>query len=150
MRLVMALALAAPLAATPQDPAPPAAAAPANAELVGQLTDQLKISPQQAEGAAGALFGLAKTKLSPADFGKVSASVPGMDGLLKAAPALDAKAGALAALGGQAGGLASLAGSFSKLGLKPEMALKTAPILTDFVGQKGGAEVAGLLAGVLK
>lgn len=73
-----------------------------------------------------------------------------MDGLLKAAPALDAEAGALAALGGQAGGIASLAGSLSMLGLKPEMALKTAPILTDFVGQKGGAEVAGLLAGVLK
>jgi hypothetical protein len=145
--MLMALTLSVPLALGAQEAAAPASASP---ELVGQLTDQLKITPQQAEGAAGALFGLAKTKLSADDFGKVAGAVPGMDSLLKAAPALDPKASAVAALAGSAGGIASLAGSFSKLGLSPDMALKAVPILTDFVGKKGGAEVGKLLAGVLK
>src|SRR5262245_41628350 len=54
-------------------------------ELVGQLTKQLNIKPEQAIGGAGALFGVAKTKMKPEDFLKVSNAVPGMDGLLKAA-----------------------------------------------------------------
>lgn len=59
---------------------------PASPELVGQLTQGLSVTPQQATGGAGALFGLAKSKLSPADFGKIAAVVPGMDSFLKAAP----------------------------------------------------------------
>lgn len=64
----------------------PAAAAPNNG-LVGLLTKQLHISPQQAQGGAGAIFGLVKTKVSPEQFSKISSAVPGMDGLLNAAPA---------------------------------------------------------------
>src|SRR5262252_627081 len=59
-----------------------------NPELVGQLSKELDSTPAQAEGAAGALFGLAKSRLSAGDFSKVAAAVPGMDGLLKAAPPL--------------------------------------------------------------
>src|SRR5579864_5865518 len=55
-------------------------------ELVGQLTKQLSVTPRQARGGAGALFGFAKSRLSVADFSKVDAAVPGMSGLLKAAP----------------------------------------------------------------
>src|SRR5262245_29195612 len=55
-------------------------------ELVDQLTKQLSITPEQAIGGSGAIFGLAKTKLKPEEFSKVSDAVPGMDGLLKAAP----------------------------------------------------------------
>jgi hypothetical protein len=63
----------------------PAAAAPNN-ELVNMLTSSLHISPQQAQGGAGAIFGLVKSKVSPAEFNKLSQAVPGMDGLLNAAP----------------------------------------------------------------
>jgi hypothetical protein len=129
--------------------------APANPELVGALAKELGSTPQQAEGAAGALFGLAKTKLSPADWTKVAGAVPGMDGLLKAAPA--AAAGAAGAAGAPAvpsgpglGGLSSVAGAFTKLGLKPEMAMKAVPILTNFVTKSGGPAVGQLLAGALK
>src|SRR5262245_45182668 len=124
-------------------------------ELVGQLSKELSISPEQATGGAGALFGLAKTRLKPAEFGQVSKAVPGMDGLLKAAP--KSKGGAAGALGsvgsaipGQAGGLASTAGAFKSLGLSPDMASKFVPIMTKFVGGKGGPNVGSLLAGVLK
>ena len=55
-------------------------------ELVGRLTKELSVTPEQATGGAGALFGLAKTRLKPDEFGQVSKAVPGMDGLLQAAP----------------------------------------------------------------
>ena len=129
----------------------------ANPELVGTLSKELGATPQQAEGAAGALFGLAKTKLNPSDWSKVAGAVPGMDGLLKAAPSMASAAGAtgspaLGAVAGAAGlgGLAGMAGSFSKLGLKPEMISKAVPILISYVTKSGGAGVGQLLAGVLK
>jgi hypothetical protein len=122
-----------------------------SSELVGLLAKEMGSSTKQAQGAAGSLFRMAKTRLSPEDFGKVATAVPGMDGLLKAAPALDAKAGAAAALGQAVGGgegLGDMAGvvqSFKKLGLKPEMVKKAVPVLTNFVGKNGGADVAKLL-----
>ncbi len=125
-------------------------------ELVGQLTKQLSIKPEQAIGGAGALFGFAKTKLAPTDFLKLSNAVPGMDGLLKAAPKVtgDSSSDPLSSLGGmlpgKAGGVAAVAGSFKQLGLSPEMATKFLPIMTQFVKVKGGANVAGLLSGVFK
>jgi hypothetical protein len=136
----------------------PGGAATASPELVGALAKELGSTPQQAEGAAGSLFGLAKTRLKPEDWSKVSGAVPGMDGLLKAAPAVAATTGGssgaagLSALTGAAGigGLAGVASSFSKLGLKPEMVAKAVPVLTSFVSKSGGAGVAQLLAGALK
>lgn len=124
-------------------------------ELVGQLTKQLSIKPEQATGGAGALFGFAKTKLKPEDFLKVSNAVPGMDGLLKAAPKVDSTGSdPLSQIGsmlpGKAGGIASVAGSFKQLGMSPDMATKFLPIMTQFVKVKGGANVAGLLGGAFK
>jgi len=121
-------------------------------ELAGMLTKELSVTPEQATGGAGALFGLAKTRLKPEDFSKVSSAVPGMSGLLKAAPkASSSKLGALgSAIPGQAGGLGAVAGQFQKLGLSPDMAAKFVPILTKFTEAKGGSGVASLLAGVLK
>ena len=124
-------------------------------DLTGQLTKQLGVSPEQAIGGAGAIFGVAKTKLNPTDFLKVSNAVPGMDGLLKAAPkpkagASDMLSSVSSVLPGKAGALASVAGSFKQLGMSPEMAVKFLPVMTQFVKVKGGAEVAGLLSGALK
>ena len=122
-------------------------AAKASPDLVGALSKELGSSPGQAAGAAGSLFGLAKSRLKPEEFGQISKAVPGMDALLGAAPGL----GAVGTSGlGQVAGLASAASAFSKLGLKPELVAKAIPVLTQFVGKSGGAQVAGLLAGVLK
>jgi hypothetical protein len=123
-------------------------------ELVGQLSKQLSITPDQATGGAGALFGVAKTKLKPEDFLKVSNAVPGMDGLLKASPKLGGGSDPLsqmgAALPGKAGAIAQAGGAFKQLGLSPEMATKFLPIMTQFVKLKGGANVAGLFGNVFK
>lgn len=140
-----------------QAPAPAAAANP-SPELVGQLTQQLGVTKAQATGGAGAIFGLAKTKLSPENFNKLAAAVPGMNGFLKAAPAAgqagQAGSSPIGSLGsmvpGKAGGLASLAGSFNSLGMSPSMVSKFAPVVQNYVGAKGGASTASLLSGVLK
>jgi len=120
----------------------------ANPQLVGDLAKQLNTTPKQAEGAAGALFGLAKSRLKPEDWTKVAGAVPGMDGLLAAAPAMD-PASALSG-GKSAAGLGAVAGAFTKLNLSPSLASKAVPVLTQFVSKSGGADVGKLLAGALK
>ena len=125
----------------------------ASPELVGQLTKGLGVTPAQATGGAGTLFSLAKTRLSPGDFSKVDAAVPGMNSFLKAAPSSDQPSGLSSLAGSLPGGMgdmASTAGSFQKLGLSPDMVGKFVPILTNFVQSKGGANVASLLSGALK
>lgn len=132
-----------------------AAAAKASPALVGALSKQIGATPEQSAGAAGALFSIAKSKLSAADFSQVGKAVPGMDALLGAAPAAGAGVpagigGVVSQLGGSAGGLAAAAGAFSKLGLKPEMVAQAIPVLTSFVTKSAGANVGNLLAGALK
>lgn len=141
--LVLALSLEA--SATAQAKLP-------NPELAGMIAKELKVTPQQATGGAGALFGLAKTRLKPEDFSKVASAVPGMDGLLKAAPkASSSGLGSLgSALPGQAGALGAVAGQFKKLGLSPDMVAQFVPILTKFAESKGGPGVASVLAGAFK
>jgi hypothetical protein len=121
-------------------------------ELVSALTKELKVTPEQATGGAGSLFSLAKSRLKPEEFTKVAAAVPGMDGLLKAAPKQENSmmSAATSALPGKSSGLASVTNQFKALGLSPEMVSKFVPLLTKFVGGKAGAQVAELLAGVLK
>jgi hypothetical protein len=128
------------------------AAVSASPELIGALSKELGSSPEQAAGAAGALFGVAKSRLKADEFSQVASAVPGMDALLKAAPSSGAvgTTGALSQMAGAAGGAASAASAFTKLGLKPDMVAKAVPVLTSFVSKSGGANVAGLLAGALK
>ncbi len=127
--------------------------ASSSSALVGQLTKQLSISRPQARGGAGALFALAKTRLSADEFNKVSAAVPGMSSLLKAAPApaehseLSSLEGALP---GNMGRTMEVAEAFHKLGLSPEMAGKFLPVMSKFVESKGGLSTASLLEKALK
>ena len=129
-----------------------AAASQASPALIGALSKELGATPEQATGAAGALFSVAKSRLAPNDFSQVAKAVPGMDALLKAAPSTGGVpgGGALSQLGGSAAGLASAASAFSKLGLKPDLVAKAVPILVGFVTKSGGTGVGNLLAGALK
>jgi hypothetical protein len=129
------------------------AAAKASPELIGALSKKIGATPEQAAGAAGALFGLAKSRLEPDQFSKLAQAVPGMDSLLKAAPAAEgagASGGALEQIAGKVGGLPAVASAFSKLGLKPEMAPKAAAALVSFVTKSGGSGLGKVLAGALK
>jgi len=120
---------------------------------VGALSKEIGATPEQAAGAAGALFGLAKSRLKADEFTQIATAVPGMDSLLKAAPSTGSPigtTGGLPAAAGAATGLASAASAFSKLGLQPEMVSKAVPVLTQFVTKSGGSQVGSLLAGALK
>ena len=133
-----------------------AAAAKESPALVGELSKSMSATPEQTAGAAGALFGVAKSRLNADQFSQVAKAVPGMDSLLKAAPTggggggLGGALGAASQVGGSAGGLANAAAAFSKLGLSPDMVSKAVPVLVSFVTKSGGANVGNLLAGVLK
>jgi hypothetical protein len=114
-----------------------------NTDFINSLAKALGgAKPDQAAGAAGSIFGLAKSRLSAGDFDKVAKAVPGMDGLLKVAPA---PTGTVPKTG-----LDSLSSAFSKLGLKPEMVSKAIPVVTEYVAKAGGPDLGKLLAGVLK
>lgn len=127
------------------------AAAKASPDLVGALSKEIGSTPEQAAGAAGTLFGVAKSKLKADEFSQIATAVPGMDSLLKAAPGASGGAtGALSQLGGGASGMAAAASSFSKLGLSPDMVSKAVPVLTSYVTKSGGSKVGGLLAGALR
>lgn len=126
-------------------------------ELIKQLTSQLGIGSDQAKGGAGLLFKLAQSKLG-GDFSKVTAALPGVADLVKAAPAAGGAAkllgGLASALGGSKAeglaGLASLAGGFSQLKLDAGMIGKFVPVVLSFVQSKGGGELQALLAKALK
>jgi hypothetical protein len=121
--------------------------------LVSQLTKGLSVTPTQARGGAGALFALAKTRLTADEFTKVSSAVPGMSSLLKAAPAVGGSSELSSLEGTLPGGmgrLAEVAEAFHKLGMSPEMAGKFVPVITKYVKARGGLSTASLLEKALK
>jgi hypothetical protein len=140
----------------------------AGGSLTDKLVADLGVTPAQASGGAGAIFGAAKSTMSPGEFGQVADAVPEMDSLLGAAPAMGG-AGAMgaAALGGGvpgitgggvtdmagmaagAGALGGLAGPFGDLGMSPDMVGQFVPVIMDYVQSSGGASAAGLLQGAL-
>ena len=92
---------------------PAVSAAKASPELVGILSKELGSTPEQAAGATGSLFGVAKSGLKPGDFSQVAKAVPGMAALLRAAPTATGAAGTGfggAACGFGAGGGVTAAG----------------------------------------
>lgn len=98
----------------------------------------------QAQGGAGALFQMAKTKMSADSFTQLEQSVPGMQGMLGAAPALSQPgglAGQLSSLagasGGAAGNLISLASAFQQQGMSPAMVQQFIPVVIDYVKAHG-------------
>jgi hypothetical protein len=76
------------------------AAAKASPDFVKGLAKELGSTPEQAAGAAGVLFTIAKALLKPEDFAQVEKAVPGMDALLAAVPADAGTSGATSALPG--------------------------------------------------
>lgn len=129
----------------------------ADAGLINLLTSNLGVTQPQAEGGAGAIFGLAKQKMPTSDYAQLGQAVPGIDSLIQAAPkpsGLGSSLGGVTSLlGGSSGGLAGLASlgeSFGQLGMSADMVTKFAPIILDYVKQKGGDGVMGMLQSALQ
>ena len=129
--------------------------------LFGSCLSGLGVTQPQAEGGAGAIFQLAKSKMQGAAFAELSNSVPGMQGLLAAAPVakpvggggLGGMVGSLESLAGNSGGtvgnLVGLASSFQQLGLSPSMVQKFVPLVLQYVQGNGGSAIAGVLQSAL-
>jgi hypothetical protein len=143
------------------------AAAKASPELVNGLAKELGSTPEQAAGAAGVLFSLAKSLLKPDDFAAISKAVPGMDALLAATPAgvVVATPSALTqtpgftssspsstsgAMMAAPDGTASAVAGLAKLGIKPEMIAKALPYVSGYLKKYGGAALGSLLGGIFK
>ena len=140
-------------------------AAKASPELVEGLARELGSTPEQAAGAAGVIFGIAKSLLKPEDFAAVAKAVPGMDALLAAVPTTGAAAapGSTFTAGfasassspprlpiAPADGMAAAIPGFSKLGIKPDMIVKAVPFLSGYLKKYGGANLGSLLGGLFK
>ena len=127
------------------------AAAPKAAGLLNTLGSDLKITPEQAIGGAGAMLGLAKNRLSEPQFSELSKSVPGLDQI-----AGNSAIGGLNGLGGLLGGgsdknalldgllgnikdINDLNNAFSALGMDSGMIGQFAPIILQYLGQQGVA-----------
>jgi len=120
--------------------------------LVDTLTKNLSLKPEQAKGAAGSVFTLAKTKMTPADFSKLAGGFPEMDSLLKAAPkpaSYDSNT-LTGALANQATSAMGLMGQFNSLGIPAETAGKIVPEVLNFVKAKHGDAMMGLLSKAIK
>ncbi len=120
--------------------------------LTAILMERLGVSQAQAEGGAGALFQVAKQRMTDNAFNQLNQAVPGMDGLLAAAPrqpqTVDSLAGGVASVMGKdsaLGSAASLISAFQQLDLSQGMVSQFTPIVVDYVKQQGGPQLANLL-----
>ncbi|MFC6296873.1 DUF2780 domain-containing protein [Pseudomonas sp. CCM 7893] len=131
-----------------------AAAAPTSqtAGLLGALTSQLNVTPEQAVGGTGAMLGLAKNKLGGGDYSQLTKSVPGLD-KLSGSNSLGSL-GALSGMLGQSGGsktsgldgvlgnvkdTSDLNTAFSALGMDDSMVGKFAPVILQYLGGQGAS-----------
>ncbi|MFK5947640.1 MAG: DUF2780 domain-containing protein [Methylococcales bacterium] len=125
--------------------------------LTETLVKQLGVSQAQAQGGSGALFQVAKSKMTDAAFSKVSESVPGMSGLLGAVPQTKPKSatgnllGTLAAATGNDTlvSAASLVNTFQQLDMSKGMVSQFVPVVIDYVKKNSGDVTANLLSAAL-
>ncbi len=107
----------------------------------------------QAQGGAGALFQIAKTKMSADSFTQLEQSVPGMQGMLGAAPAQSQQGGLAGQLssiagasGGTAGALILAASAFQQQGMSPAMVQQFIPVVIDYVKAHGNEALVNTLS----
>ena len=120
-------------------------------ELIHWLMDELDISREQAEGAAGALLELARHRISAEQFVKVADTIPAISDVIGKAPRFVVPPGgkfreSLSRAVGGLGGLKPLVAPFAKLQLDKLHIRSCASSLTRYFGDKGGPEVQQLLA----
>lgn len=141
----------------------PQVANPTQEMTSGSLTDLLMqrvgVTQSQAEGGAGALFQVAKSKMQAESFTQLEQSVPGMQSMLGAVPAVNQAQG----LGGLTAGLSSLSGvssgntgsllavasAFQQQGMSPAMIQQFVPVVIEYVKNKSGGVLANTLSSAL-
>lgn len=127
----------------------------------GSLTELLMqrtgVTAAQAQGGAGALFQIAKSKMQADSFAQLEQSVPGMQGMLGAAvPALSQQGGLAERLsslagasGGTAGSLISVVSAFQQQGMSPAMVQQFIPVVIEYVKARGNSALVDTLNAAL-
>lgn len=121
----------------------------ASANLLNTLGSELKVTPEQAVGGAGAMLGLARNNLSDADYSQLTKAVPGLD-LISGANALGGLSGLGELLGKNSESTSALSNAlgnvedrndlnsaFSALGMDTGMIGQFAPLILQYLGQQG-------------
>lgn len=121
----------------------------ASANLLNTLGSELKVTPEQAVGGAGAMLGLARNNLSDADYSQLTKAVPGLD-LISGANALGGLNGLGELLGKNSESTSALSNAlgnvedrndlnsaFSALGMDTGMIGQFAPLILQYLGQQG-------------
>jgi hypothetical protein len=127
----------------------------------GSLTELLMqrtgVTQAQAQGGAGALFQIAKSKMQADAFTQLEQSVPGIEGMLAAVPALSQPSGGLAgrlssiagASGGTAGNLVAVVSAFQQQGMSPAMVQQFIPVVIDYVKARSNDALVSTLSAAL-
>ena len=125
----------------------------ADMELFARLMDELNVTREQAEGAAGALLQLAQARLSQGDFVRVADTIPGISDIIGKAPRYEIPSRSelrakLSRLLGGLGGLSPLVRPFARLSLQKPMIRRFVEVLLRFFRERGGPEIETLLSRV--
>jgi hypothetical protein len=108
--------------------------------LVNGITGSIPgVSGTQAAAGIGAMLGLAKNRLDPADFATVADTLPNAQAYLRAARAAGVSTDDLRDVD-------ALNNGFKKLGLTANQARALMSSMTDWVQKKGGEAARGLVA----
>lgn len=100
--------------------------------LIDQLVSAVGLTPQQAQGAVGAIGRIAQGRLAPELFAELAQLVPGLPAMVGAAP----RPSGMAAMLGDRGALASV---FGQLGIDLGKAGPIAQVVLAFVQTHGSA-----------
>lgn len=133
-------------------------------DLVNEVTKQLNVTEDQAQGGLGSIFTAVQQNLSGDDFGKLTGALPGITDLIAKVPQTNTAGGGLAGMAGAAlnafgasnsslgkvAALAQVAGQFKSIGLDADMVAKFLPIVMKFANSQGGDIAKKLLEKVLK
>ncbi len=117
-------------------PTAPTAKTTKQVSLAQQISSQLGVSDQQAQGGIGSILSYARNTLPANKYSVLQNAVPGADSLLKLAPAVT----------GGASGMGALVSQFSSLGLDQGMIAKFVPIMLNYFKSNGSFDAMGILS----
>ena len=129
-------------------------------DIIKLLTERVGVSEEQARSGLGIILKLLQSQLEGTEYEMIANYVPMAAQLVGAAPELSQggsggimgiveKVMSFFGQGSQLGGLAQVASTFSEAGMQPEQAAAFVPVLTSFLQEQGGDEVAGLVTKIL-
>jgi len=108
---------------------------------VTSLMQSAGVTANQAIGGLGSILSLAKSKVAPEDFSKLTAGLPSADKYMDALSGLGINSGDIKTA-------LDLQGAYKKLGMSDDLQQKFTPAAVNYVRSAGGEEAANVLSGL--